>query len=888
MGTFIRRTLGSLVLLACAAVALQAQITLRINSTNGSWPTEVGWQIVNTATNVVYHCRPFGSSVIPNDVDISVPAGQYAVRAWDSYGDGWNGASITITQVATNTALVNGATMTLYASGSMTCPGPTAVTSATQTIATFTVTVPCVAPTISSQPSSAAVCTGTSRTFIVTSTLTNGTYEWRLNGTTVATTTNNSYTIPNFQASHAGVWDVVLRDNCNPTIAARTSTAWVLTAIETPVITQHPVATKSTCENTNDVISVRATGAGVTYQWRRNGVNIAGATSPDLTINNATTASNGTYDCVITGTCPPSLVSNPCVLTVTTRPRTTMEPEPLALCPGASGTLTFAASGTSLNYQWYRNGQRVEGGSSNTLSFTNYSTSMDGQYYCMATSNVPNPNNCIVTVQSRTVTVAGFRPPMVAEQPAKSIDACVGGNATLVAEFAGTGLTYQWYRNGSRLDGAVANSLSLSGVRATDAGSYTCTATGTCGLSVSSDACVVTVIAKPTLTEQPVGQNLAIGDELRLSVSGTDIRNVQWTRDGKDIAGATSAEYVVEAASLSDAGYYAAKVVNSCGGVVSRAVRVTVSEKRIPQPEIALAQTSADFGTIPVGYTQELDLNGLISNEGDAALTVTAITIDNPAFSFVTAPSLPMTLAPGESRSLSVRAAPTAQGTVTGMMTILSDDPVNPSLTVALSAVYTLRYAHEATLTFPQTEVGQSAELCVRVNNASTVDIVIDNATITGAAASDYSMVTSTPLSIAAGATADLCLTFAPTVAGDRTATVNITSATGGNSSVNISGAGIVTTSVTDAEAFGISASPMPMTDRLNVRFDRSMTDMNVDVMSSSGARVATFAVPAAQAGSTIVWDGRSTSGSDVAAGIYTMIFRTSTAVYTMPIVIVR
>jgi len=477
---------------------------------------------------------------------------------------------------------------------------------------------------------------------------------------------------------------------------------------------------------------------------------------------------------------------------------------------------------------------------------------------------------------------------MIKEQPAQTMDACTGGSATLAAEFSGTGLTYQWYRNGSRLDGAIANSLSLSGIQATDAGSYTCIATGTCGLTISSDASVLTVIAKPTLTEQPVGKNLSIGEELRLSVNGTDFRDIQWTRDGKDIPGATSAVYVVEAASMSDAGYYAAKIVNSCGGVVSRAVRVIVSEKGVPQPEIALAQTSADFGTIPVGYTQELDLSELISNEGDAALTVTSITIDNPAFTFVTAPSLPMTLAPGESRSVSLRAAPTAQGSITGTMTIASDDPANPSMTVALSAVYTLRYAHDATLTFPQTDVGQSADLCVRVNNTSSVDIVIDNATITGAEASDFELVTFTPVAIAAGESSDLCLKFTPTAPGGRNATVNITSATGGNSSVNVSGDGVIATSVADAETFGISASPMPMTDRLNVRFGNSMPDMNVDVMSSSGARVATFAVSAAQAGSTVVWDGRSTTGSDVAAGVYTMIFRTPTAVYTMPIVIVR
>lgn len=65
-----------------------------------------------------------------------------------------------------------------------------------------------------------------------------------------------------------------------------------------------------------------ATGTGLTYQWRKNGVNlvdggnISGATTATLTISPAGMGNSGSYDCVVSGACAPSATSTAASLTV--------------------------------------------------------------------------------------------------------------------------------------------------------------------------------------------------------------------------------------------------------------------------------------------------------------------------------------------------------------------------------------------------------------------------------------------------------------------------------------------------------------------------------------------------------------------------------------------
>jgi hypothetical protein len=99
--------------------SLQAQIPLQQIVTGGTFPGEVGWELINTDNGIVYACGTPGGSA-PSNNTYNVPAGNYQVRGYDSFGDGWNGANATYYVNAMQVA----GPFTLAGGGfSNTCPG---------------------------------------------------------------------------------------------------------------------------------------------------------------------------------------------------------------------------------------------------------------------------------------------------------------------------------------------------------------------------------------------------------------------------------------------------------------------------------------------------------------------------------------------------------------------------------------------------------------------------------------------------------------------------------------------------------------------------------------------------------------------------------------------
>jgi hypothetical protein len=175
----------------------------------------------------------------------------------------------------------------------------------------FTASTVCVAPAITGQPAAQTVCAGSNASFTVTATGTNLTYQWRKNTVAITGSTATTFSLTNVSSSDAANYDVIVSNGCGTV----TSTSVALVVNPLPVITTAPVAV-TVCALNPATFTVAASGTGtLTYQWKKAGLSIAGATNATYTITSAAVGDAGQYSVTISnGTC--SITSTPVQLTV--------------------------------------------------------------------------------------------------------------------------------------------------------------------------------------------------------------------------------------------------------------------------------------------------------------------------------------------------------------------------------------------------------------------------------------------------------------------------------------------------------------------------------------------------------------------------------------------
>jgi len=158
-----------------------------------------------------------------------------------------------------------------------------------------------VAPKITVQPSDLTLSAGGTALFSVTATGTDPLYyQWRKNGVDIAGQTGQTLLLLNIGPSDMGQYSVVVWNAYGYDISSSATLA--IGGALTPVsITVQPVSINTTL-NASATFSVTATGDGpITYQWRKNGTNIPGATTNSYNIPNVQAGDVGTYDCVVSG-----------------------------------------------------------------------------------------------------------------------------------------------------------------------------------------------------------------------------------------------------------------------------------------------------------------------------------------------------------------------------------------------------------------------------------------------------------------------------------------------------------------------------------------------------------------------------------------------------------
>jgi hypothetical protein len=185
-----------------------------------------------------------------------------------------------------------------------------------------------------------------------------------------------------------------------------------------------------------------------TYQWRRDGVNISGATSQAYTIQAADYEAD--LDVVVSATNTeggPVTATSPAVTVIGVPPVNTVAPAVSGssglgdVLTTTDGTWTGYPASFSYAYQWRRNGNNIGGATSST--YTTPATSVSG-----GTANNGDVFLCYVSNNAGNVTSAGATLVVNSSAPTAPSGSVIGGpfwNNTLGERWRNQAVTWTWW-----------------------------------------------------------------------------------------------------------------------------------------------------------------------------------------------------------------------------------------------------------------------------------------------------------------------------------------------------------------------------------------------------------------------------------------------------------
>lgn len=305
----------------------------------------------------------------------------------------------------------------------------------------------------------------------------------------------------------------------------------------------------------------------------------------------------------------------------------TSQPSAISQCGNTPATLYTLANVTS-TYQWYKNGAAINGATSNTYNFTIPLSDNGATFYCI----VRESGGCGIDT-TNTVTASLTSGFSISTQPL-SQSICTGNNLNLSVDVTGTGLTYQWYKDGNLIINATNASYLVNSANNVDAGNYTVDiSTSNCG-TVSSNSAAISVNTTTIITTQPVSLSACYGSSVQLTVSalGSNL-TYQWLKNNVNINNAVSSSITFPSSMMSTAGSYSVIVTGGCNSVTSDIAVVTIN----PLTAIYLNSSNqtlcegASFNIVPASiggvnltYQWYKDINP-ISGETNSSFNITSL-----------------------------------------------------------------------------------------------------------------------------------------------------------------------------------------------------------------------------------------------------------------------
>ena len=210
--------------------------------------------------------------------------------------------------------------------------------------------------------------------------------------------------------------------------------------------------------------------------------------------------------------------------------------------------------------------------------------------------------------------------------------------------------------------------------------------------------------------------------------------------------------------------------ISGCSGVVSAGG----ANSTPPPAAIQVTPTSVNFGSTVVG--KKVSQNISVANTGSVPFNVTQANFSSSHFS-ASGLTMPLALPAGQSSSFQVWFDASSVGNATGTLTVQTDAGVSSgqvSLAGTATAAVQQISVSPTSVNFGSATVGTTVKGTLTLTNAGGANLVVSLISV-GGAPFGVSGIT-TPSTIAPGASATLNVSFTPTIAGNDSGSVTITS----------------------------------------------------------------------------------------------------------------
>ena len=292
-------------------------------------------------------------------------------------------------------------------------------------------------------------------------------------------------------------------------------------------------------------------------------------------------------------------------------------------CIDSEVSIGVVATGTQLQYQWYRDGVLIPGATLSYYYFPSIKYDNSAIYTCV----ISNPSNGYGEERCQSVTTEDIvvyvaRPTTIAKQP-ETMYINIGGSAYFEVDPAANGIppsytfTYQWFVNGApvvnsnRIQGASSRKLYFKTVSSSDLNKqYVCRVSALCGVAYSDT--VQLSQSEISFSTQPQDKSVCEGTDITLTTVVKNTNNLTlkyyWMKgnyrlsDNIHISGSQTPELTIFNTNAGDIGnyYLVVEVVDKGYKIFSTTAAVWVTT----QPVI-ISQSPA---SVSVNLGQKLEL----------------------------------------------------------------------------------------------------------------------------------------------------------------------------------------------------------------------------------------------------------------------------------------